>query len=220
MELPAAALEGLKRVYKTIQEDGVIDIGLQAALDVGLPANGYIHVPERVLKTVRLGGEEGTTIQKAKNTPSGKRLAAPDIIRVVREEGKYTYTYRGIAHDVMRQAKLDAEDIASLVVTDYCACIEAGWDEAESELIVSAHVMAILVGAVDAGGEVVIVRDPDLKSPERVPTDLLTWATGLRSRGTQPLCHQPHDRAGQAPRVCPESRDGAGTQTPKGQDGC
>ena len=120
MELPAAALEGLSRVYKTIAEDGMVDIGLQAALDVGVPASGYIHVQERVLKSTRLG--EGTNVQKVTNTGSGKRIAAPEPIMVERDGEDYVYQYHGRKYDNYVQHGLTAEDIAALVVVEHRAC--------------------------------------------------------------------------------------------------
>lgn len=43
------------RVYAAIRENGVIDIGLQSALDVGVKECDYIVVPANCMKTVHLG---------------------------------------------------------------------------------------------------------------------------------------------------------------------
>lgn len=80
MSLPTAAFEGLESVYNTIQVDGIIDVGLQAALDVGVPESGYIQVPRCVLKQVRLGKDFDGGM--AGSAASKRRLASPDTIRV------------------------------------------------------------------------------------------------------------------------------------------
>ena len=67
---PQVALQGLGRVYKTIQEDGVVDIGLQATLHVGVPESGYVPVPRCILKSIELG--EDVEVAVAGNTASGK----------------------------------------------------------------------------------------------------------------------------------------------------
>ena len=63
----------------------------------------------------------------------------------------------------MTQDALTLEDIAALIVTCNRGCQNAGWNDEECDLIVATHIMSVLVGTVDAGGEVVIVEEPDMK---------------------------------------------------------
>ena len=48
----------------------MVDIGLQATLDVGVPESGYVPVPRCILKSIKLG--EDVEVAVAGNTASGK----------------------------------------------------------------------------------------------------------------------------------------------------
>ena len=41
-------------IYATIRDNGIVNIGLQAALDVGVKPSGYIVVPQSCLKPNKL----------------------------------------------------------------------------------------------------------------------------------------------------------------------
>lgn len=50
------------------------------------------------------------------------------------------------------------------MVANYKACQAAGWNKDECELMVSTHVTAVVVRAIDARGEVVVVDDLDISN--------------------------------------------------------
>ena len=60
----AAALEGIQRDFAPRRDNGVIDIGLQAALDTGLSESSFVRIPRCALKEVTLtnAGEEGEAV--------------------------------------------------------------------------------------------------------------------------------------------------------------
>ena len=76
----AALLAGLDAVYASFKGNGIVDIGLQAALDVGVAAADYVQVPQSCLMAVApIGGDPvGAVRNNEANNRVGK--AAPFII--------------------------------------------------------------------------------------------------------------------------------------------
>ena len=79
--------------------------------------------------------------------------------------GKVNYTL----YERAKQSKLSPDEVSQLVLANYRVTVRAGWDGKDAELIAIAHVMAVLHGALDVGGEWSIVPDEntsDIKAAE------------------------------------------------------
>jgi len=48
---------------------------------------------------------------------------------------------------------LSEDELAYFIAANLHAAIAVGWEESDAELVTSAHVMAFLLWALDAGGE-------------------------------------------------------------------
>ena len=49
-----------------------------------------------------------------------------------------------------------------IAIANYRAAIAAGWEDRYAGLVVSAHIIAILLGALESKGKWVLVPDPDV----------------------------------------------------------
>lgn len=89
-----ATIPGLGSYIKAFRDNGVIDIGLSADLDVGVPDPDFIR---SLLKPVTLlkAGEEPVVVPAATNMPASRRLRPCDYIVVTQSEQGHSYTYRG-----------------------------------------------------------------------------------------------------------------------------
>ena len=79
-----AAKDAFARVYATIRDNGIVDIGLQAALDVGVKPSDYIAMPQYCLKPINLYDSRDGGVTKvvavAANSASGARVAECDCV--------------------------------------------------------------------------------------------------------------------------------------------
>ena len=124
---------GLDSVYSNFGPNGVVDIGLQSALDVGVSANNYISVPRSCLKTVSNGeGETATTIA---NGPSGVLIGKCDPVYIA-EEWKVKDKEIGMP----AQDQLSSSDLGLLAIANLHAAITARWEERYAKLVAAAHV--------------------------------------------------------------------------------
>ena len=57
-----AAKDAFARVYATIKDNGIVDIGLQAALDVGVKPSDYIAVPRSCMKPIKLHADDSNEV--------------------------------------------------------------------------------------------------------------------------------------------------------------
>ena len=55
---------------------------------------------------------------------------------------------------------LSSDELGLLAIANIRAVMSAGWEDRNASLVASAHVMAFLLGALEAEGEWVIVDDP------------------------------------------------------------
>ena len=158
--IPKSALEGLERVFSTIKENGIVDIGLQAALDKGVEELDYIHVPECAVKQVNIGARS----LMFKNMDSGRRIETMTPINIEGTGPGRDYTNKGtkVQRDAIRQDQLSEEDLAALIIVNLRASQAAGWVDGDYELVAACHVMAYVIGAVESGGEVKVMPNPDL----------------------------------------------------------
>ena len=99
-----ADLSALNHFYKAFAENGIVDIGLQAALDVGVQQEDYIRVPRRCLRMIRHG--QNSTIASVANNASNTRIRDIEPV-IITNKG---YTYRNLAIDIQRSQQLDDED--------------------------------------------------------------------------------------------------------------
>ena len=151
-----ADFTGLRDFYKAIRDYGVVDIGLQAALDVGVSEQNYICIPRSCVKPVV--SEIRTEV--VTNIVSGKRIRAPVPI-ILSSRGRIVdASYNGVGMRVANNTELTADELKRLVVVNLRSTTAAGFEGAERDLIVATHVMAFLMGAVDTGGEAKLVNDP------------------------------------------------------------
>ena len=113
----ASALEGLGRAFSSLSDNGVIDIGLQAALDVGVAIGDYIQVPRCCLKplvltqTVADGPNIEVTPVLIDNLPSVVHVGSVDPVLVHKEGGELIYSYRGEVYDTWDQGALSDQEI-------------------------------------------------------------------------------------------------------------
>ncbi len=133
-------------IYSTIRENGVVDIGLAAALDKGVREADFIQIPQSCLKPITTSG--GTTLRIIGNAASGKRIGHMKPLYV----GADRFQYNDHKIDSARQDKLTDDDLMFLVVANFRACKEAELEADDLGLVVAAHVMAVVMGAVEMGG--------------------------------------------------------------------
>ena len=150
-----ADLSALNHLYKAFAENGIVDIGLQAALDVGVQQEDYIQVPRKCLRMIWHG--QNSTIANVANNASNTRIRDIEPV-IITNKG---HTYRNLAFDIRRPQQLDDEDLQNLIIVNLRAIAAQSYDDEYRDLIVAAHVTASLLGAVEPYGEVVLVDDPD-----------------------------------------------------------
>lgn len=156
--ITAALHAGLDNVYAKFGENGVMDIGLQSALDVGVRAANYVQVPRSCIKGATAG--QGVQLDSIANGPSGCRVGRCDPVVI---SDKWTkYKYRGAEIPRPTQAGLTSAELGLLAIANFRAAVAAGWEERHASLVASAHVMAFLLGVLESEGEWVIVTDPDV----------------------------------------------------------
>ena len=81
---------------------------------------------------------------------------------------KYNYGVKDIGEpkcDALSSDELGLQAIANF----FRAVMSAGWEDRNASLVASAHVMAFLLGALEAEGEWVIVDDPTKCSRSGLP---------------------------------------------------
>lgn len=96
----------LVQAYLQIRENGIVDIGLQSALGVGVKPANYIMVPESCMKNVTLTGDGDLTAQvaSASNAASGVRIV--DANPIVVHSGRDSFRYDNVDYTNVAQATL------------------------------------------------------------------------------------------------------------------
>ena len=72
--ITAAMRAGLDNVYAKFGANGIVDIGLQSALDIGVKESNYIQVPQLCFNEITPRGVGGRALDNIANGPSGTRL--------------------------------------------------------------------------------------------------------------------------------------------------
>lgn len=145
----------LFRVYAAFKDNGVADIKLQSALDVRVKECNYTMFPRYCLKPMKLGDE--VTVTTSGNAASNSHMAhVKPIICQTRCNG---WVYNKCKRRNVEQDSLLPNDLAALVVANYHAAITAGWKDKAANIVAPAHVMAVLLGALEPSGECRIVDD-------------------------------------------------------------
>lgn len=178
-QMNAALRAGIDNVYAKFGDNGIVDIGLQSALDVGVAVSNYVQVPRCCIKGVTLTGAAALT--SIANGPSGVRVGKAEPIII--SDGWKKFTHAGVSYTGATQAALTSGDLGLLAVANLRAAIRAGWEERYARLVASAHVMAFLLGALESGGEWVIVDDPDVTSLTAVEVGFLNNFEEVASSG-------------------------------------
>ncbi len=129
-------------MYKSIQDNGIINTGLQAALDVGANERYFINVPKCAVIAPVLRGV--TDIDLVTNLTSGKRLK--EVIPIIVDGNSYSYKTVGIEY--LEAGVSSAKAFASLIVVNYHSSLEAGHVRIALNYIIATHEMAFTLGAV------------------------------------------------------------------------
>lgn len=142
-----AAVTALGTYFQSLKNNGIVDIGLSAALDMGVTEKDYIQIPRSLLKPVSLSGDglDPVDVHIVGNLPSGKRIAALDCIIVRSTEAGERYCYRGVEYTDHNCSTLSDREIANLVLANYKAGVRAGYTEQALDLVVAAHSMSVLM---------------------------------------------------------------------------
>ena len=77
-----AAKDAFSHVFATVRDYGIVDIGRQAALDVGVQPSEYMVVPKLCLKPIKLHANASDTVTKTANVASGSRAAECECVYI------------------------------------------------------------------------------------------------------------------------------------------
>ena len=121
----AALRAGLDTVFARFGENGVVDIGLQSALDVGVKACNYVQVPRSCLKAITAAHNK--TITLVANGASGVRVGRCTPVIIKQDWGGYEYE-GGDLTDV-EQAALTSDELGLLAIANYRGAVAAGWED-------------------------------------------------------------------------------------------
>ena len=94
MTASQAMKDALSRVYAQIRENGIVDIGLQSALDIGVKEANYAAAPRSCIKDVV--ARCGTQVATMQNAASGARVRDCKPIACSEKKTKYQYEKKGI----------------------------------------------------------------------------------------------------------------------------
>ena len=145
--ITAALRAGLDNVYSKFGVDGVIDIGLQSALDVGVKAVNCAQAPRSCLLDITC--QDGSKLTNISNGLSDCRIGRCELVVISDKWGTYTYNDKVLVG--LQQGTLSSDKLGLLAVANYRAAVAAGWEERNTDLVASAHIMAFLLGALEPG---------------------------------------------------------------------
>ena len=91
--------------------------------------------------------------------------------------------YKGQKVENVQVDSLTDDDVANLVITNFWAAKKLDMDEELVPLYVAAHVMCIIMGAVDSGGEMVIVDDVNMSQVTEEEEDFLAGFAKIAPSG-------------------------------------
>ena len=112
----------LSRVYSSIKENGIADIGLASALDVGVNPSDFVQVPASCLKVAKLDGSK--EIPNVMGTGDHAKHAKPIIVYPGRKKFEYgVHEYTQATH-----VKLTDEELTMLAIANHRSSTAMGWE--------------------------------------------------------------------------------------------
>ena len=97
--ISAVLRAGLDNAYSKFGDNGVVDIGLQSALNVGVKPANYVNVPKSCLKAISYG--DGQTITSIVIGPSDCRVGKAVPVIISGDWHKYNYGVKDIGEPTL-----------------------------------------------------------------------------------------------------------------------
>ena len=106
-------------------------------------------VPRCCLRSVKLGDE--VTATTSANAASGSCVA--NVKPIICQTGCNGWAYDKCKFQNVEQDPLLPDNLAALILANYCAAIAAGWEDEVANIVASANVMAVLLNALELSSE-------------------------------------------------------------------